>query len=436
MCAPLPNPEPAPPQVHTLANGVRVICDPMPGLETLALSVVAGHGARSEDPARGGWSHLLEHMVFKGAGSRSARDIVEVIEAAGGSINAATGYERTSYQVRALKGGLDLGLAVTADLIQRPSLEAGDLAREKQVVIQEIAEAADAPDDLVFELAQGEAFMDQALGRPILGVRQTVEAATPQSLEAWRRYLYAPEALVISVAGAVDVPELLALADRDFGGAAAAEAAPTPSPARFVGGTKVTTKALEQANVVILMPAVSACDPDYFVLRIYAEILGGGMASRLFQEARERRGLAYAIDAYAETYADVGVLGIFAGCSARDAAELVKVSAGEIAGMSRHVEPAELARAKAQLKASMFMARESALARAEQAAGQVLLFGRVLTPLELAAAVDAVTDEDVMRLGERILADRRCAVAILGPRSAKAAGETFSRTLFGETSGS
>src|SRR5580765_6543393 len=141
------------PAVHTLSNGVRVVCDPMPGLQTVALSVVAGRGARAEDEARSGWSHLLEHMVFKGAGSRSAREIVEAIEAEGGNINAATGYERTSFQVRALKGGLDLGSAVIADLVQHPAMDEADLVREKQVVGQEIAEAADAPDDLVFELA-------------------------------------------------------------------------------------------------------------------------------------------------------------------------------------------------------------------------------------------------------------------------------------------
>src|SRR5947208_14721372 len=168
---------PMTPAVHTLANGVRVVCDPMPGLQTVGLSVVAGRGARAEDEAHSGWSHLLEHMVFKGAGGRSAREIVEAIEGAGGNINAATGYERTSFQVRALAGGLDLGSSVIADLVQRPTLDVGDLAREKQVVGQEIAEAADAPDDLVFELAQQAAFAEQPLGRPILGPVESIAAA-------------------------------------------------------------------------------------------------------------------------------------------------------------------------------------------------------------------------------------------------------------------
>lgn len=412
------------PRVHTLANGVRVVCDPLPGWQTVALSVVAGRGARFEDAARSGWSHLLEHMVFKGAGGRSAKDIVEVIEAEGGHINAATGYERTSFQVRALKDGLDLGSRVLSDLVQRPAMDAQDLAREKQVVGQEIAEAADTPDDLVFELAQAAAFDGQPLGRPILGTTRSIKGATPDTLEAWRAALYAPQTLVVSAAGAVDEDELLKLAERDFGAAAGAGVA-EPEPAAFVGGTRTVAKRLEQANVVLLLPAVGVMDPAYFALRLLAEILGGGMASRLFQEAREKRGLAYAIDAYSETYADVGALGVFAGCDAKDAAELAQVTAAEIQALTRPVGEAELARAKAQLKGAMFMGRESALARAEQAAGQVLLFGKTLDAEDVAAEVDAVTADQIARLMDRILAAKRASVAVLGPKPALAAAEIF-----------
>jgi predicted Zn-dependent peptidase len=431
MSAPSPKPEPKGLPVRRLANGVRVICDPMPGLQTVALSVVAGRGARLEDEARCGWSHLLEHMVFKGAGARSARDIVEVIEAQGGQINAATGYERTSFQVRALQHGLDLGMQVTADLVQRPAMDADDLRREKQVVGQEIAEAADTPDDLVFELAQAAAFDGHALGRPILGTPASIGRAGPEALGDWRAALYAPETLVVSAAGAVDEAELMRLAERDFGDMAPGRAVAPSGPAAFAGGVRRVAKALEQANLVLLLPAVGARDPDYFALRLLAEILGGGMASRLFQEAREKRGLAYAIDAYSETYADAGVLGIFAGCAAADAAELARVAAGEIAGMTQPVDDAELARAKAQLKGAMFMGRESALARAEQAAAQVLLFGRTLEPQEIAAEIDAVTPADLVRLTETILKAGRTAVAVLGPKKALAAADSFQTALFG-----
>ena len=430
MSAPLQKAERLVPKVHTLSNGVRVVCDPLPGWQTVALSVVAGRGARFEDPSRSGWSHLLEHMVFKGAGGRSAREIVEVIEAEGGHINAATGYERTSFQIRALKPGLDLGSAVLADLVLHPAMDEGDLAREKQVVGQEIAEAADTPDDLVFELAQQAAFAGQPLGRPILGTPKSIGTASVQTLSAWRTALYAPETLVISAAGAVDEDDLLRLAERDFGAAAGAGLA-VADPATFTAGAKTVSKRLEQANLVLLLPAVGVQDPDYFALRLLAEILGGGMASRLFQEAREARGLAYAIDAYSETYADTGLLGVFAGCDAANAVELAEVTAGEIQALTRPVPEAELARAKAQLKGSMFMGRESALARAEQAAGQVLLFGKALDPEAIAREIDAVTPSQLAALTVRILENRKTAVAILGPKAAHAAAERFERALFG-----
>jgi len=255
-------------RVHRLANGVTVVCDAADGFETLALSVVAGRGARFEDAPRSGWSHLLEHMVFKGAGARSARDIVEEIEAAGGSINAATGQERTSFQVRALKGGLPLAIEVTADLVLRPTLDAGDLVKEVQVVGQEIAEAADTPDDQVFELAQGAAFADQPLGRPILGKPETIATADPATLEAWRSAIYAPDRLVVSCAGAVDEDELLTLAEAAFG-TSPAPSAPNDAPAAtFTGGQATETRKLEQAHLVFMLPAPGVTDVDHWALRL------------------------------------------------------------------------------------------------------------------------------------------------------------------------
>ena len=414
--------------LRTLPNGVRVVCDPMPGLETLALTVVAGRGAAYEDPARSGWSHLLEHMVFKGAGERSARDIVEVIENQGGSINAATGYERTSFQVRALKGGLDLGMDVIADLVRRPTLDPADLTREKQVVAQEIAEAADAPDDYVFDLIQRASWGDHPVGRPILGSDDTVNAATVEALTDWRAQLYAADRLVVSATGAVDEAELMAAAERAFGDLPATLGASVPEPAAFIGGSQAESRKLEQAHLVFMLPACGSREQDYFALRIFAECLGGGMSSRLFQEAREKRGLAYNIDAYADTYADHGALGVYAGCAAGDAVETAKVCAEEIGKLIGKIEDAELARAKAQLKAHMFMAREQALSRAEQGAGQVLLFDRLYPTSELAVEVDAVTPADVARLGQRLLAGR-AATAVLGAKSSLKAGEAFAKAL-------
>lgn len=416
--------------MHRLGNGIRLVCDPVPGFETLALSVVAGRGARWEAPEQNGWSHLLEHMVFKGAGPRDARAIVEDIEAAGGQINAVTGYERTSYQVRALAGGLSLGLEIIADLIRRPTMDAVELRREKKVVGQEIAEADDTPDDAVFEAAQAAAYSEQALGRPVLGAVATLKPARPEDLEAWRARLYAPDRLVVSIAGAVDPDEALQQVEALLGDMAAPEI-PEPDPAQFVGGYRARTRRLEQSHLVFLLPAPGSRDPDYFALRLLTEILGGGMSSRLFQEARERLGLAYAIDAYAETYEDTGVLGVYAGCAGADAGKLAALVAREVGKLAEGVTPAELSRAKAQLKAGLFMARESLTARAEQAAGQILLFGRLLATAEIAAAVDSVTGDDLAGLARRILASGRSVASTLGPKSGAAAADLFGETLAG-----
>jgi predicted Zn-dependent peptidase len=415
--------------LHRLSNGVRVVCDPISGFETLALSVVCGRGSRWESRDRSGWAHLLEHMVFKGAGQRSARDIVEVIEAAGGNINAATGYERTSYQVRALKGGLPLGMAVIADLILRPTLAADELEREKSVIAQEIAEAADTPDDLVFDLAQSAAFGDTALGRPILGDEASLKTARPASLEAFRALIYAPDRIVVSAAGAVDEDELLDEAERAFGHLPPVAPAPAPAPAPFVGGDHVRRQRLEQANLVFMLPACDARDPAYFASRLFAEALGGGMSSRLFQEVREKQGLAYAIDAYLESYSDTGVLGIFAGCAAADAGKAARLAAQQVIALTEGATADELSRSKAQLKGGLFMARESALARAEQSAGQILLLDRLIPAAELSERIDAVTLSDFRAVGERSLGPGRSARAVLGPAPAAAAAEAFAGGL-------
>jgi predicted Zn-dependent peptidase len=416
--------------LHRLASGLRVICDPLPELETLAVSVVAGRGARAESPDQSGWAHLLEHMVFKGAGGRSARELAEAVEAEGGQINAATGYERTSFQVRALKGGLPLAVEILSDLVLRPTLDPEELEREKSVIAQEIADAADAPDDKVFDLAQAQGFAGHALGRPILGRTATVNAADSGALAAFRAGQYALERLVVSAAGAVDEDALLALVEQAFVGAAMTEPHPL-APARFEGGHAAEARRLEQAHSVFLLPGVGARDEAYFTQRVFAEALGGGMSSRLFQEAREKLGLAYAIDAYAESYEDVGVLGVYAGTAAGDAKRTAQVCAAQLKTLAQGIGEGELLRCKAQLKAHLFMARESPLARAEQAAGQVLVFDRLFTPAQIAEAIEAVGPEDLRAYGERVLQGAQAATAVLGAKAALGAGEAFERALFG-----
>jgi len=401
----------------------------MPGLRTFALTVAVRGGARMEDEARSGWSHLLEHLVFKGAGNMGARDIVERIEAEGGSINAATGYERTSFEIRALHGSLPLAMQVVSDLVFRPTLDPVEIVREKDVVAQEIAEAFDTPDDHVFEMAQTQAYAGQSLGRPILGTVESLKAADRAAVADWRARLYSPDRMVVAVSGAVDENELLALAERWFG-----QEATTPvellASAVFVGGDARLTRKIEQANLVFQLPSMGAMDLRLPALRLFTEILGGGMASRLFQSAREDRGLAYAIDAYQEAYEDAGLLGIYAGAAADRAVELAEVSAAELLDLAENgPTDAELSRAKAVLNATLWMADESPASRAGRNAAQTLIFGAPVLSEDSAARILAQTSDDLRAVGRSLIEAGRTATAVLGPKAAGPAGAAFSARL-------
>ena len=403
----------------------------MPGLRTLALTVAVRGGARWETEAQSGWSHLLEHLVFKGAGNMAAREIVERIEAEGGSINAATGYERTSFEVRALDGSLPLAMQVVADLVFRPTLDPAEIEREKDVVAQEIAEAFDTPDDHVFEMVQTRAFSGQSLGRPILGSVASLAPVNRDTIGAWRTRLYSPDRMVIAVSGAVDEAGFLELAERTFG-AAVATAAEEPASAVFTGGEAKLSRRIEQANLVFQLPAPGVRDPAYSAVRLMAEILGGGMASRLFQSAREERGLAYAIDAYHEPYDSEGVLGIYAGAAGDRAEELARVCADEIRALADDGPTAsELARAKAVLNAGLWMSDESPAGRAGRHAAQTLIFGAPIPSQTMADRVLVQTIDDVRTAARDLLVPARAASAVLGPRAAAGAGAVFRDALFG-----
>jgi len=401
----------------------------MPGLRTFSATVAVRGGARWEDEARSGWSHFLEHLVFKGAGDMSARDIVERIEAEGDTINASTGYERTHFDIRGLEGSLPLALQVLSDLLFRPTLDAAEVEREKDVVAQEIAEAFDTPDDHVFEMAQTCAFAGQPLGRPILGSVASLKPATRADMADWRARLYSPDRMVLAVSGAVDEVELLALAERWFG-AEPAVAVEQPAPARFTGGEAKLTRRIEQANLVFETPGLSATDPDLPAQRLFSEILGGGMASRLFQTAREERGLAYAIDAWHEPHDDCGVLGVYAGSAADRAVELAELAAEQILDLATAGPRAdELSRARAVLKAGLWMADESPASRAGRAAAQTLVHGAPQATESTVTALETATGDDLRRAAGRALSTGVAATAVLGPRSAGAAGAAFARRL-------
>ncbi|MFM8939322.1 MAG: M16 family metallopeptidase, partial [Phenylobacterium sp.] len=300
-------------------------------------------------------------------------------------------------------------------------------------VLQEIAEAEDAPDDLVFEMAQEAAFADQALGRNILGNTASLKRADVAALRDWRRALYAPDRLVVVASGAIDEDDLLRLAERDFS-AAKPEPSPLPAPALFTGGVRTGDRDLEQANLVFLCPGLAATDPDAWAVQVFVECLGGGMASRLFQEAREARGLAYAVDAWGEFWSDCGMVGVFAGCEAASATELAVLAAGQMQDLAESPGEAELARARAQLKAGQFMAAESLLTRAEQAVHQVLTHGRLIPISEIAARIDACDAAAVRRAGARLLESGLAAAAVLGPGAAHPAAQRFCETMKAGTS--
>ena len=403
----------------------------MPGLRTLALTVAVRGGAKWESEATSGWSHCLEHLVFKGAGDMGAREIVERIEAEGGSLNASTGYERTSFEVRALDGSLPLAMQVVSDLVFHPTLDADEIEREKDVIAQEIAEAFDTPDDHIFEMAQTKAYAGQPLGRPILGSVKSLKPITRASISDWRARLYSPDRMVVAVSGAVNETELLALAERWFGSATATPAA-VPDVPRFTGGDATLSRRIEQANIVFQLPAPAASDPAYAAARLMTEILGGGMASRLFQSAREERGLAYAIDAYHEPYEDAGILGIYAGASAERAVELAQVCAAELKALAETgPTAAELSRAKAVMNAGLWMSDESPAARAGRAAAQVLIFGATISSEIMAERMLAQTAAAVRAAAAASLVAGKAATAVLGPKAAAPAGVAFREALFG-----
>ncbi len=424
------------PDIHLLPNGVRLVLDPMPGLESAAIGVWLKTGARVETPQLNGLAHLVEHMAFKGAGGRGAQAIAEAFENMGASVNAATGYERTSYFARCLSEHAVPALELIADLVAAPEFDASELKREKDVVIQEIGEAADDPNDRVFELAQTAAFADQALGRPILGVAETLAAMRVEDLQDYAARSLDPSRLVVCAAGAFDAAALQELVARRFGGLAgrAAETATGPAapwaPAFARAGAMTETRTLEQAHLVFSSAAPPAGDPRGFAARIFAEILGGGMASRLFQDLREKRGLAYAIEAYVDVYEDVGRLAVYAGCAPQRAGEIG-------AGVLRHIEDLaqtgptapELRRAKAVMTASLLMGVESPLARCELAAGQILLRGRVWGLAELRAEIAKVDADAVQAMARLALTDRTPAASALGPKRGLKAAEAFVAAL-------
>jgi predicted Zn-dependent peptidase len=415
-------------EVTTLKSGLRVVTDAMPHLQSASLGVWVASGSRKEHLDEHGISHFLEHMAFKGTRRRTARQIVEEIEAVGGDLNAATSAETTAYYARVLKADVPLALDVVADILSEPAFDPAELTREQNVIVQEIGAVADTPDDLIFEHLQITAFPDQPLGRSILGTPTTVRSFDDNGLRGYLARNYRAPEIIVGAAGAVDHAAIVAEVEErfaSFGGTAG----PSAEPARFAGGSYVEERELEQVHVALALPGVSQTDPTLYSLQVFNNALGGGMSSRLFQEAREKRGLCYSIYSFHAPYSDVGMFGLYAGTDAADTAELMRLVVDEISNCAATLSEVEVARAKAQMKAGLLMALESSGARVEQLARHVLTWGRPLTLEEMVAKVEAVTVDSARAAGQALLGRRKLAIAVLGLGSGLESAASIAETL-------
>ncbi|MES2752046.1 MAG: pitrilysin family protein [Pseudomonadota bacterium] len=400
--------------VTRLPTGLTVITDTMSHLETAALGVWTGVGGRDEKPDEHGMSHLLEHMAFKGTTTRTSRDIAEEIEAVGGDLNAATSTETTTYYARVLKADVPLALDVLSDILTNPSFDAEELEREKSVIEQEIGAAQDTPDDVVFEHLNELCYPDQAMGRSLLGTPQTLATFDRDNLRGYLSTHYRGPEMVVAAAGAVDHKRVVAEVEQRFA-SFNGPASPKPAPAMFgKGGSRVIHRELEQVHLTLAMEGLPQNDLSLFSLQVFTNLLGGGMSSRLFQEVREKRGLCYSIYTFHAAYSDTGFFGLYTGTDPGDAPEMMEVIVDEMNNAVETLTEAEIARAKAQMKAGLLMALESCSARAEQMARHILAYGRPLTVEELVARIDAVSVESTRNAARGLLSRSRPAVVALG----------------------
>ncbi len=388
-------------QVTTLASGLTVATDHMPGVETASLGVWVNAGTRHEHPEINGVSHMLEHMAFKGTRRRTAQAIAEEMDAVGGHLNAYTSREHTAYYAKVLKEDVGLAVDIIADILQHSTFEAEELAREQEVVVQEIGQALDTPDDIIFDHFQATAYPGQALGRPVLGTTELVRGMSRDVLFGYMRENYSGRRMILSAAGNVEHERIVALADKLF------DALPPDRPlieqaAAYAGGDYREDRDLEQVHVMLGFDGVGYQDPDFYAASVLSTLLGGGMSSRLFQEIREKRGLVYSIYSYTSSYQDGGFFAVYAGTGEDEVAKLVPLVCDEILKIGDGVTADEVQRARAQLKSSILMSMESTSSRCEQLARQLLIFGRPLTPAEMVAQIEVVDAEMVHGVARRL----------------------------------
>jgi predicted Zn-dependent peptidase len=405
--------------MHRLGNGVTVAVDPIAGAQSVALGLYAMIGSRSEPEHLCGLAHLVEHMVFKGAGKRNTRELAEAIEDVGGFMNAWTSRDQTTFHGRALARDTALLAELIADLVREPHLDEAHLEREKEVILSEIGETVDSPDDIVHDHLFEAAFVDQPLGRSVLGQEEGLRRITRNDCVQWMTGELVPSRLILSASGKVDADEVLGLAERLFGDMEDRPGTPIGS-AEFTGGVRNDRRDFEQAHWALGLPGLAASDPRMPALSTFVQALGGGTSSRLFQELREERGMAYSVGAWQQAYADTGIVAIGCAADRTRAAESMNLARSVLAEMIETLSEVEVDRARAQMEAGLVMALETPQGRADQMARSIEVFGRVLTIDELLEQLRAV-DANAAKVAGTGLLDGRIAIASVGARLAAAA---------------
>ncbi len=400
-------------ELTRLANGVTVAIDPMEGAQSASIGLYAAVGSRSEADGKGGLAHLVEHMVFKGARGRDARGIAEAIEDVGGSLNAWTARDQTVFHARTLAPDVGLGLELIADLVRAPRLDEEELEREKLVILSELGECLDAPDDLIHDYLFEAAYGDQPVARPVLGREPSINAITRDDCTGWLAEQYRPERLVISAAGKVDPGHILNLAESLFGDLA--PVAPPPiAPATFDGGARQDRRSAEQTHLAFAYPGLCAADPAAPALSLFAQAVGGGMSSRLFQQLREDRGLAYSIYAWTQGFAETGLFGVNLSTDKARAAEALALARQCVGQAAEDLTDAELNRSRAQVEAGLLMSLETPQGRADSIARSIEIFGRIVSLEEMLAELRQVDAAAAREAGQAMLSGPRASAAIGG----------------------
>jgi predicted Zn-dependent peptidase len=414
----------------TLPGGLRVASRSLAQAQSLSVGIWVNAGARDERDNEMGIAHMLEHMAFKGTNRRSARDIATEVENVGGYMNAHTSREETAYYLRLLPEYLDMGIDILADILTEPTMPDDEIERERGVIIQEIGQSQDTPDDIVFDMFARASYGDHKLGRPILGSIDSVSGFSRDNLRGFMSRHYGAGQMLVTASGAVEHDDFVKRVEQRLGNLAGAEDTRRDSPV-WQGARHIEVRDLEQTHLVIVLPSFGARDDRRFALMVMSTLFGGGMSSRLFQEVREKRGLCYSIFSFASMYSDSGHFGVYAGTSADRANEMLTVTAQQLADLATNVGEDEVNRAKAQLRASLVMARESVSGCGDALARQIMLFGAPVDDTDLLDQIAAVDASAVRGVAADLIAGGQPAIAAIGPQSPIMENEVLSRLLAG-----